>query len=334
MLVPLMLGVAGYRSNGDCLCGCSVDCPAPYLRWVCPADIGYACSSAQDDSNPPLFGDPDRVVPCTSQPAAVHAVLNLFWFFVPAVFALAAAACAYYAPIDATLQREILEQCDNRKKGAPAIDPLTKETIPRHPSESEAAILKALRHFSEGELEKLSNPLWAELPGGLAGADDRGGLHAEVCVPLWRRGDEHRLGLDRRARDADRVGGAAAAQPAGPPQAALRPRGGPLLGVAPSRGAHDQEAAARHVRQRRLDRRALEGADGQAAARGGGRGPQLRLVQRDGQDARAAQVVGAQAHALAAPRRRQHLRRQARQGARTLAARDGDRQDGRAGGGH
>jgi hypothetical protein len=45
VLPGIIAGALGFQSNGGCDCGCGVACDAKFTRWVCPGDIGYACSS-------------------------------------------------------------------------------------------------------------------------------------------------------------------------------------------------------------------------------------------------------------------------------------------------
>lgn len=132
---PLALTHLGFRINAGCSCGCGVPCGAEYLRWECGADIGYACSA--DASSAPFFGDAHRQVPCTLQPAAALRVIDLFFFWLPAAFAILAATSSLFAPIDAEMTRSIVEQSELRDKGLPCIDPVTGEGLARKLDESD-----------------------------------------------------------------------------------------------------------------------------------------------------------------------------------------------------
>ena len=105
---PLLITTLGYQSNGGCACGCGIVCPAPYLRWDCGSDVGYACTNTQATTNPPFFGSPSRPPPCTAQPAAVVQLLRLFSFWLPCFFCLCATSSSFFAPIDAQMTRASL----------------------------------------------------------------------------------------------------------------------------------------------------------------------------------------------------------------------------------
>ena len=107
-----LLGLAAnnYQNNGGCSCGCGTGCPLPYQRWSCPTDIGYACSNTLHESNTLFFGSPHREAPCTAQPIGVHFVIAGFYYYAPICFYTLAIIPAWFAPIDAAKQAEILSQ--------------------------------------------------------------------------------------------------------------------------------------------------------------------------------------------------------------------------------
>lgn len=156
---PLLLDAVGYKNNGGCECGCGVPCSAPYLRWVCPSDVGYACSSAPAASNHLLLGPPDRHAPCTEQPPSVHMVIKVFVFWLPAILLLIATASTVFAPIDAQMTRQIREQAELYAAGQPSIDPLTREMMPRRSSAYDE-LATFLRHLSSYELSRFHKAGW------------------------------------------------------------------------------------------------------------------------------------------------------------------------------
>ena len=149
----LLLAANNYQNNGGCSCGCGTMCPLPYQRWSCPGDIGYACARSLSAANRPFFGDPHREAPCTDQPAGVHLVIATFTFYVPVVFYILVLVPAWFAPIDAAKQAEIVEQTELRHRGELAHDPLSGVELPPYPTDEEREEMNALLQFDKDELE-------------------------------------------------------------------------------------------------------------------------------------------------------------------------------------
>eukprot|EP00668_Euglena_longa_P029912 GGOE01037296.1.p1 GENE.GGOE01037296.1~~GGOE01037296.1.p1 ORF type:complete len:434 (-),score=117.21 GGOE01037296.1:479-1780(-) len=127
VLPSICMGLAGFTNNGGCACGCGVPCPQPFLRWQCPGDIGYACSTSLDASL--LFGPPDRPPPCTVQNDAVQVLVRIFALALPGLMYLLAAIPAYMMPIDRQIHTEILRQIDRKEAGELPVDPLTRRPL-------------------------------------------------------------------------------------------------------------------------------------------------------------------------------------------------------------
>ena len=71
VLPSLCVHYTGFLSNGGCGCGCGTQCGAPYHRWSCPGDIGYACTDSFGATG--LYGGEARPSQSISQPAS-HSV--------------------------------------------------------------------------------------------------------------------------------------------------------------------------------------------------------------------------------------------------------------------
>ena len=170
-VVPgLLLASLGYAGNGGCKCGCGVKCPAPYLRWICPGDVGYSCTPALDDANMPLFGPPDRQPPCTFQGPNVTAALQAFFYAVPAVCFALATLFAWRFPITADSHTTIREQLHRRRKGATELyDPLTQKAFhdPAHIAKIGGPIKHAARLFLDAFSESERSQLLKDPDNGL-----------------------------------------------------------------------------------------------------------------------------------------------------------------------
>jgi len=151
----LLLSALGYVGNGGCACGCGAKCPAPYLRWSCPGDIGYACSDNLARSNFPFYGEPTRASPCTSQSTDVQVALQAFFFYVPAACFVVATFFAHRAPINDEMQLRVREQLQRRHDGhAKLYNPLERTTIEQEEykmSEADRIISNVIDSFSEAE---------------------------------------------------------------------------------------------------------------------------------------------------------------------------------------
>ena len=66
------------------------------------------------------------LAPCRrSQPRGVNFSIDVFYFYLPTLFYMLAIIPAWFAPIDAELQADIVYQTELRREGEPAMDPLT-----------------------------------------------------------------------------------------------------------------------------------------------------------------------------------------------------------------
>ena len=93
------------------------------------------------------------MAPCTYQPPEIHYVIVSFFYYLPTLFYLLAIIPAWFAPIDAAKQAEIIEQTALRHEGLESYDPLTGAVLPPYPTEEEREEMNALLHFDEDELE-------------------------------------------------------------------------------------------------------------------------------------------------------------------------------------
>jgi len=149
----IILSAVGYRGNGGCACGCGVKCPASYMRWSCPADIGYACTTDLSDNNPPFMGNATRTPPCTVQQETVENTLQMFFFTIPAVCFALATYFAYQTPITPGVYQSIKDELQRRKEGHDKLfDPVTFQVIEEdRKSEKEQAIIHVIDSFGSDE---------------------------------------------------------------------------------------------------------------------------------------------------------------------------------------
>lgn len=153
VLPGLILAAVGYRGNGSCTCGCGVKCPASYMRWSCPSDIGYACTSDLNDSNPPFMGPPDREPPCTFQQESVDRTLQLFFYAIPAGCFALATFFALRTPISTDVHKLIRDEIDRRALGYREFyDPVTGGVIRDDDrSQRDASMMHIVESFSQAE---------------------------------------------------------------------------------------------------------------------------------------------------------------------------------------
>jgi len=152
ILPGLLLSLLGYAGNGGCSCGCGVACPRNLMRWSCPTDIGYACSSALGNQNPPFYGDPHRVPPCTWQNTPTSVGVLLCMTFVPSsLYLFAAFSSSFRAPMRAIEYQLVKRQLQDGKKGRFSFDPTTSQQITR-PLDSQAQTVSAIKHFTKEEV--------------------------------------------------------------------------------------------------------------------------------------------------------------------------------------
>jgi len=127
----VLLSRSGYINNGGCQCGCGAPCPA-HRRWICPGDIGYACTTSLTRTNLPFFGDPLRSAPCTWQPSFILKAIRYSVFLInPLVNAIAAILILFCYPVSDRIRSEIGEQTTALENGERAFDPLTLEEVRR-----------------------------------------------------------------------------------------------------------------------------------------------------------------------------------------------------------
>jgi len=155
----ILLTMMGYVGGGGCSCGCGVGCTDPYKRWDCPTDIGYACSSALGDGNPPFFGDTSRKPTCTMQNPATYATINILYAFLPCVLHCTAGYFAYYhAPLSRNALELVRQQLELAKTGNRKVnsvfDPTTHELVGRA-TEAQEEALSALNYFTKSEVSSL-----------------------------------------------------------------------------------------------------------------------------------------------------------------------------------
>jgi len=128
-LPSLILASMGFVNNGGCSCGCGVACALPYLRWDCPGDVGFACSSALESTNFPFYGNPNRLPPCLSQSPRVIWGFDAMLFYVPVSCCFVAAVVLSNYLIDDNQVHEIKSNLMRREAGLIAYDPIRNEII-------------------------------------------------------------------------------------------------------------------------------------------------------------------------------------------------------------
>lgn len=149
VLPLLVMNGFGFQNNGGCSCGCGVACEASYLRWSCPADVGYACTDAPGVS-PPLYGDASRTAPCVEQSTnAIEWTIRIFLFAFSGVLLLMGAYGAYIYPITAEKHAAIQRAIEEVAASGTATDPITGAPVALRDT-SEAALTR--EHFSKAEL--------------------------------------------------------------------------------------------------------------------------------------------------------------------------------------
>jgi MFS family permease len=155
VLPSLIAAYAGFESNGGCSCGCGTKCDQDYLRWNCPNDAGYACGPPTSFDRAVLYGDPERVAPCTQQTEGAQLTFRLFFAGVPALCYMLAALPAYRMSISRAKHAQILAELQKREAAAEAgeapptiTDPLTGKEVEVKTDEF------FLDHFSASELSR------------------------------------------------------------------------------------------------------------------------------------------------------------------------------------
>ncbi|KAL1523621.1 hypothetical protein AB1Y20_018557 [Prymnesium parvum] len=154
VLPGIIFSAVGYLNNGGCSCGCGIDCPLPVMRWSCPGDIGYACSTKLGPLNPPFYGDPSRKPPCTFQNDTVIMFSTIFVAFGPSLFAFICGILALSPPLHHDAFLVLKQQLRRRKKGLDVYDPVTREPIEYKEGEALAAS-HAVGHYTGEEINQL-----------------------------------------------------------------------------------------------------------------------------------------------------------------------------------
>lgn len=125
----LFLGALGFRNNGGCSCGCGIGCPSVHLRWSCPGDPGYACSSALRADNVPFVGVPSREPPCLLQPVAVMAGIRALIFHLPIVCVVLAVLMLSTMVMSEERVEDVKHQLVLRLRGEACYDPIRNVVI-------------------------------------------------------------------------------------------------------------------------------------------------------------------------------------------------------------
>jgi len=149
VLPALIQGAYGFVNLGGCSCGCAVACPEDYLRWNCPADIGYACSSGF--SGKLLYGELERAAPCTRQNEQVQWVIRVFFLGLPGLMYLLAAYPARLMSISKTVHNQIISEIKSHRSNpdkASSLCPLTRRRVSPPPNTADS--LKC-EHFTPRE---------------------------------------------------------------------------------------------------------------------------------------------------------------------------------------
>ena len=150
----ILLGAVGYIGNAGCRCGCGVECPAEFMRWSCPADVGYSCSTKLSDANPPFFGEAKREPPCTFQAEGVLHMLQLHFFVAPAVCFALATFFALRNPFRGEAAAQVQEQLALRSAGQKELyDPISNEVVHFDETRSleDLHVVNIIDSFSAGE---------------------------------------------------------------------------------------------------------------------------------------------------------------------------------------
>jgi len=101
------------------------------VRWNCPSDVGYACSTSLGSNNPPFFGLPTRVPPCLIQAYDVRVAIQSMFYHVPAAACLLAVIILAQLLLKDTVIMEVRDQLQRRSTcaGAVVFDPVRQFTI-------------------------------------------------------------------------------------------------------------------------------------------------------------------------------------------------------------
>jgi len=186
----LVFSWVGYENNAGCDCGCGVPCNDDYLRWNCPGDIGYACSTDFDDDL--IFGgtgrDPNQSyeAPCTIQSETVQWAIRVIGILIPGLCYVWAIIPVYALPITGTIHSEILKATEDRQNGKEGVkDPITGhifEVTKKSPEyESTLRVLKG--YFSRYERQFI--PELQRLKGEAVDEDTKDKNLSYISRLLW-----------------------------------------------------------------------------------------------------------------------------------------------------
>jgi len=157
LLPTAFLILSGYKNNGGCTCGCTTHCDHPYERWHCEGDIAYACSDEMSTANPPFFGEPERLAPCTEQNFPTYLSLHFFTYtIIVLTYVYFIRLCLLY-PITPEIRDAIAEGVAKRERDESVMDPITKRMINATVKLDgrDERVLNAVKHYTRNELEML-----------------------------------------------------------------------------------------------------------------------------------------------------------------------------------
>ena len=152
VLPGIILGYTGFVNNGGCECGCGVKCNSEFIRWNCPNDIGYACTSDFDSEL--LYGNKTREAPCTYMNNDSQWVVKTFFLVLPGIMFMMAAIPSFKMKISNQIHKQIIYEIQKRSEyGNSAIDPITRNIVAT-PADSERGLW--VGHFSRSELYRFT----------------------------------------------------------------------------------------------------------------------------------------------------------------------------------
>jgi Na+/melibiose symporter-like transporter len=108
----LIFSYIGYQSNSGCQCGCGSKCVDPFTRWVCPGDIGYACSTSFNAEL--IIGPGGRDPPCAYQSSNISMAVTLLGVVLPGACYIMAIIPVYFTSISKPVHNRIMRQIHHR----------------------------------------------------------------------------------------------------------------------------------------------------------------------------------------------------------------------------
>lgn len=154
----LVLSAVGFVNNAGCSCGCGTKCDDTFVRWVCPRDVGYACSTTGEL----LFGDKQRAAPCTDQNDAVIFWVRVFGIFIPGLCYLLGTIPVYRSKIDPKTHEEIIRQIALRQQGGVIRDPVNGHTFTCDDTADARKQREFDGHFSKSEMRTFERSNFAK----------------------------------------------------------------------------------------------------------------------------------------------------------------------------